>query len=252
MKKLLRPSDRLLFVLGFLGDLFEEVSDPLGIMTASYRQVYGWVPPKYRRHNFRQVVLRLFKTGYLERVVKNGELYLRLTSVGKKKLIRDFPLRRFQRQRWDGKWRIVIFDIEERVRTKRNQLRAKLSKLGFGMIQESVWITPLDIGEDLREFLEAVGLKNETFVLTAHQDLGKDKREVAAKIWQLEEINKAYQEVINLWEEKQKKRQLLTEGDKQRLKDKYLEALVSDPYLPGELLPQDWVGEKARKIIKNL
>ncbi len=43
---------------------------------------------------------------------------------------------------WDGKWRVLIFDINERRRRVRDQLRRLLQGAGFVRIQDSVWVYP--------------------------------------------------------------------------------------------------------------
>ncbi len=43
---------------------------------------------------------------------------------------------------WDGKWRVLIFDINERRRRVRDQLRRLLDGAGFVRIQDSVWVYP--------------------------------------------------------------------------------------------------------------
>ncbi|MDP1690072.1 MAG: CRISPR-associated endonuclease Cas2 [bacterium] len=43
---------------------------------------------------------------------------------------------------WDGKWRVLIFDINERRRRVRTQLRRLLDGAGFVRIQDSVWVYP--------------------------------------------------------------------------------------------------------------
>ncbi|MBI2004799.1 CRISPR-associated endonuclease Cas2 [Patescibacteria group bacterium] len=53
---------------------------------------------------------------------------------------------------WDGKWRIVMFDIWESRRLMRDKLRLALQKAGFRRIQNSVWICPFDC-EELVAFL---------------------------------------------------------------------------------------------------
>ena len=135
MAKLLRPQDVLLLALAGAGDIFEEISDPLGIMASACKNIYGWVPPKYRRHNFYALMSHSLKTGYIERIIKNGQPYLLLTAKGNDKVKRDFPYFFFQNKKWDGKWRVVIFDIEEVKRRVRDKLRDKLRSLGFGMLQ---------------------------------------------------------------------------------------------------------------------
>ena len=111
MRKLLRPRDILLLGLSGTLDLFEEIRDPFHVMSKAYENMYGWVPHKFRKHHFNHLVWRSIKTGYIEKIVKNGEICLRLTSQGNKKITRNFPLLALQKKPWDRKWRVVIFDI---------------------------------------------------------------------------------------------------------------------------------------------
>ncbi len=45
-------------------------------------------------------------------------------------------------RKWDEQWRMVIFDVPETARHKREVLRMALRKLHFGCLQRSVWISP--------------------------------------------------------------------------------------------------------------
>ena len=51
--------------------------------------------------------------------------------------------------KWDGRWRIVVFDIPESKRPSRDALRAKLKQLGFTQIQRSVWAFPYECQKEL-------------------------------------------------------------------------------------------------------
>ncbi len=48
---------------------------------------------------------------------------------------------------WDGKWRIVMFDIREKRRKARSRLRLLLSSAGFLRLQDSVWVYPYPCDE---------------------------------------------------------------------------------------------------------
>lgn len=48
---------------------------------------------------------------------------------------------------WDGKWRVLVFDINERRRRVRDQLRRLLQGAGFMRIQDSVWVYPYSCDE---------------------------------------------------------------------------------------------------------
>lgn len=48
---------------------------------------------------------------------------------------------------WNGKWHILLFDIRERRRKTRTQLRNLLQGAGFVRLQDSVWVHPYPCDE---------------------------------------------------------------------------------------------------------
>lgn len=50
---------------------------------------------------------------------------------------------------WDGTWRIVFFDIPERLKTNRDGFAAQIKRLGFGVLQRSVFICPHPCKEEV-------------------------------------------------------------------------------------------------------
>ena len=96
------------------------------------------------------------------RLIENGLLvytkdgYIKLTKKGEE-LFNKIELRRFRMEKpkkWDGKWRIVIFDIKEKRRELRSVVRDILSNVGFVKLQNSVWVFPYDC-EDLMNLAKA-------------------------------------------------------------------------------------------------
>jgi len=95
------------------------------------------------------------------RLVKAGLLaydhgHLKLTSNGETRL-RQLELHNYQLKkprRWDGKWRVLIFDIKEERRLLRSKIRATLIAIGFTRLQDSVWVYPYDC-EDLIVLLKS-------------------------------------------------------------------------------------------------
>ncbi len=69
-----------------------------------------------------------------------------LTDSGQKILDRwqldDFKLK--TPKKWDRKWRIIIFDIPEKRRNIRNEIREIFKAAGFYRLQDSVWVYPYD------------------------------------------------------------------------------------------------------------
>jgi len=52
-----------------------------------------------------------------------------------------------KRKQWDGKWRVVIFDVWENTRAKRDTLRYEIKNFGFIQLQRSVWIYPYECSD---------------------------------------------------------------------------------------------------------
>lgn len=252
MKKLLKPGDVLLLGLVGIIDVYEEVRDPFGIAAYGAKEIYGWVPRRFKKHNLSRVVNNRIKTGELEKVTKHGEVYLRLTSAGEEKIVRDFPMLAFVNKKWDQKWRVVIFDIAEVNKIIRNSLRNKLRELGFGMLQESVWVTPHDIGKDMQEFLESKNLSTQVFVLEVSSLLAGKRELLLEKIWHLQELNDKYRGIIEMYARTCDRMSQPTSNNVEKIREKYLQIYLGDPCLPKELLPGDWAGEKAREMVKKL
>ncbi|MFA6386727.1 MAG: hypothetical protein WCW04_03090 [Candidatus Paceibacterota bacterium] len=88
---------------------------------------------------------RMVQKGLLRYKNKNGEIKLSLTEKGKE-LANEYILNDIfiskKPNKWDGKWRMVMFDIPEQKTKLRNLIRFHLKRIGFIQIQGSVWIYP--------------------------------------------------------------------------------------------------------------
>jgi len=93
---------------------------------------------------------RLSAKGLITFEERDGKRYARVTERGEQVLALE-SLREKSAQkpkRWDGRWRVVLFDIPERRRRVRNRLRSFMQEYGFFRLQDSAWIYPYDC-EDL-------------------------------------------------------------------------------------------------------
>ena len=79
--------------------------------------------------------------------------------------------------KWDGKWRIVIFDIPQELHNKRNRFRKRLKFLGFYMIQKSVFVFPYTCEEELATYANDLDISDYINVIKA-DDLGFVGKEV--------------------------------------------------------------------------
>ena len=85
---------------------------------------------------------RLIREGFLSRELSCGMRVLRITQKGEKYLAHVQARSIIPPRRWDGKWRIVIFDIREKRRATRDRLRRGILSAGFIRLQDSVWVHP--------------------------------------------------------------------------------------------------------------
>ncbi|MBU1033109.1 MAG: hypothetical protein ABII13_01355 [Patescibacteria group bacterium] len=117
----------------------------------------------YSDKDFRKTAYYLKRRGDICFVDKKGKKYVELTKQGLERLrnIDDFQIKRLNHNpdSWDGKWRIVIFDIPENERSLRNAFRRKLRELDFRHLQGSVWICPYEVRGDIRELRKAGGFE---------------------------------------------------------------------------------------------
>lgn len=75
---------------------------------------------------------------------------------------------------WDGKWRMVIFDIPNEFKRERDVLREKLKLLGFYKLQESVFIFPFPCEREIKYLREYLGISEHVIFLTFKQLEGRD------------------------------------------------------------------------------
>ena len=99
---------------------------------------------------------RLVAKGYVVWVEKDGKKFLRITTAGRKMFAFEQAKVALQKQKmkWDGRWRMVVFDIPERRKSVRFRLCAVMREIGFIRMQNSVWVYPYDC-EDFIALLKA-------------------------------------------------------------------------------------------------
>lgn len=125
------------------------------MLTGSVCKMYRLMDRNARRRKYRSILSareRLVTVGFLRR---NGR-FLELTARGEKKL-REWEQYHYKLPRpekWDGRWRILIFDIPEKRRWIRDRIRDTLLAVGFKRLQRSVWVYPYDC-EDFVALLKA-------------------------------------------------------------------------------------------------
>jgi len=103
-----------------------------------------------RVYQLKSVASRLSDKGLVRFVERKGQKYIKLTQKGSQHMeleLKRASLDAKKRKRWDGKWRMVVFDIPESRRPVRDKFRILLRSLGYVPLQASVWVYPYDSEE---------------------------------------------------------------------------------------------------------
>lgn len=102
----------------------------------------------------------LRRKGLLDIEYRGRQIYISLTKAGEKQAgkykIDDLKINK--PQKWDKKWRILIFDIKDKQRIKREALRGKIKELGLFQLQKSVWVSPYEFKKEMATLREFFGL----------------------------------------------------------------------------------------------
>jgi len=122
---------------------------------------------------------RAIKSLYRSKLVScqehaDGTIKLVLTEGGRKQILR-YNLRTLAVEKpvaWDGWWRLVVFDIPERLKKGRDALANKLKELGFHQMQKSVFILPYECKDAVDFIVEVFELRPHVrFLLVKETDI---------------------------------------------------------------------------------
>ncbi len=107
----------------------------------------SWARKRDPRFRVRETAHRLKKKGLLTWNTEKDRLELTTRGRAEAARIRTGLIEIPRPRKWDGRWRIVIFDISEKRRSLRIRVRHLLERLGFVRLQDSVWVHPYDCEE---------------------------------------------------------------------------------------------------------
>ncbi|MBI2338605.1 hypothetical protein HYU95_05495 [Candidatus Daviesbacteria bacterium] len=163
-----------------MGAMTEEILELLIDMAfRPYRIVYGYYPKEVSRRSASVAIHRLGKKGLIEKGLVENEICIRLTEKGMQEIQRRKQKEKVRRllykdsinKKWDGIWRVVVFDIPEENKRIRNVLRQTLKVLDFKPLQKSVWVSKKNYTKQLREWVNELNLLQYVLIFET-KDLG--------------------------------------------------------------------------------
>jgi phenylacetic acid degradation operon negative regulatory protein len=179
-------------------------------------------------------------------------------------LLTEGAQRIFQPRRdpWDGRWYLLTYSIPESKRHLRRRLRQRLLWLGFGALNHATWISPRDLRGEVEKAVDALRVRPYVELFSGEHRGFADEGEIVARCWDLKRLNDYYAALIARYEPPfQKHRARLTAGrslepracfvQRFMLLHEYRSSPYVDPNLPPELLPDDWLGERATQLFQG-
>ncbi len=192
-------------------------------------------------------VRRLEEQGSLECSGRSVDRVVKLTERGRLLALGGVDPTRLWDAQWDGKWRVVSFDLPETERKLRRVFRETLRRHNFGCLQRSLWITPHALGKDLLEAEGSLGSLKGLAVVEGGFAGKVTNAEVVSSAWDFPKIFSLYEEhgkwldALPAKESSPEEFVSWAEGELERWRP----ILHWDPFLPQALLPEAYPGRTA-------
>jgi DNA-binding transcriptional regulator PaaX len=153
--------------------------------------------------------------------------------------------------KWDGLWRLVVFDVPNAQTRLRNRLRRYLRGQGFGWLQNSLWVSPHPLTTEKTVLTGARVDVESLILLEARPSAGETDAEIVNGAWDFERINRHYARHLKVLDARPAKTPTCsTEAEALRRwiwseRNAWIHAVAEDPLLPERLLPSGYLGRDA-------
>lgn len=193
----------------------------------------------------RVALTRLVRRGLLARMREGRLVHYRMTARADRLLAegdgRIFTLGHPRDE--DGNWTVLWHQIPEHRRLERSRLGRRLRFLGFGSVQDSVWVSPHDHSEEVVELLAELGVSDFATLFCARAGAVAGLPALVARAWDLSELVDRYEAFAAEFGPLQRVRvrRALSDRDaflaRTRLIHLFRGFAQLDPELPEELAP---------------
>jgi phenylacetic acid degradation operon negative regulatory protein len=219
-----------------------------GLVRPTWRNVSSSFESWAYRNGLLRQIKRLRQAKLLELREDSDDWVCRLTAQGRLHVLGGRDPEQHWNRTWDGKWRLVLFDVPLGRDTHRNRLRRYLRNKGFGYLQNSVWISPDSLADE-RAILEGGKVTVESLILLEARPVGGESDEqIVEGAWDFTAINLRYSKCMDVL--RLRPTQPIRTGNEaktlrqwaERERSAWLHAVSHDPLLPAELLPAKYAG----------
>ncbi len=211
----------------------------------------------------RTSVFRLAADQWLESVHIGRRSYYQLTATGRRRFEHAYRRIYFQpKPHWEGDWQLVVTAGSVCTGAQREALRKELQWEGFGVVAPGVLAHPSANLESLTDILQGTGTQDQVVVLRAKSLgalTGRPLRRLVRECWSLGLIAHDYRLFLDRFRPILRALKTASTLDPEQcfvvrtlLMHEFRRTLLRDPQLPEELLPENWPGETARQLCREL
>lgn len=206
----------------------------------------------------RQAVSRMSRQGWLVAKKNGNRAFYAVTDRGRRRIETLSPRIYGPIVEWDGRWRMLTYNVSEQLRDRRDRLRKELTVIGWAPLASSTWISPADSLEQAREVAESADVLDTIDLFEAEYRGPLSDRELLEKCWDLTAIATAYSDFIRRYEPRlvaERAHASLSPEDafveRMWLVHDYRKFAYIDPGLPSTLLPAHWPGTTAAALFRE-
>lgn len=197
MKKSLTLTDLILLGVAGIIDIYQELKDPGSLFSSYYQNTFGYIPARFQKQQLTKTLYRLIKEKILKKENHKKSSIFTLTKIGYDKLKNKFPHLFSFPKKWDNFLHLIIFDIKEQARRKRDFLRKKLKEYGYYQLQKSVWISFYPLHAKIKKIIKESEVADQVIFIKTKFLETKDTKGLISKIFHLEKLTSQYQKLLD-------------------------------------------------------
>lgn len=181
----------------------------------------------------------------------NLDRIVRLTEAGEAQALGGrIPEHEWKRS-WDGRWRLVLFDVPIAQDRLRQRFRRTLRRQNFGCLQGSVWISPDPADQMEAHLRDARAEAKALIIIEGRPAAGETDEQIVASAWDFVGIQQRYEDYLRFLDGGVPTRRDLPRWTREEIAH-WRSAAQADPLLPYALLPKGYLGMQAWQRRKEI
>lgn len=114
----------------------------------------------FNKRRFRHNIYRFQKQKYVEIETNGDEKIVKITIDGLKKVLsyKINSMKIHKPEKWDGKWRMIVFDISNKKRPYRDRFRKQIKALCLYRLQKSIYVYPYPCFDQIEFLRQIIGV----------------------------------------------------------------------------------------------